>query len=254
VSTYFSTQPSFADCRPRVTCLIIAPVFFSAANYVLLGRIIKATGNRWTSITSVSFATIFVTGDIVCLSIQGAGGGIAGSAITDANANKGAYIMTGGVITQLVVTLCFVVVWAEFIYRYYLNKPVNKQYDFIATLPNWMVPRPMRSSNTGAIGEKKRSNSLSPTSSDVESAGVHRSTSVEVSPGKVTLYLTVLAATTLLIVVRSVYRSIELLGGWNGSIETNQNLFIALDASLMLVVLVIYSVFPPGMFDGTRFF
>lgn len=33
---------------------------------------------------------------------------------------------------------------------------------------------------------------------------------------------------------RSVYRSIELLRGWTGPVALNQNLFLALDALLMV--------------------
>ena len=39
-------------------------------------------------------------GDFICLVIQGAGGGIAGTADTHEDADHGALIMTGGVVVQ----------------------------------------------------------------------------------------------------------------------------------------------------------
>jgi hypothetical protein len=108
----------------RVVCTVVAPTFFSAANYIILGiplttvqvdkryRVSDAKTWFWGSeslltlsgpysiLTPRSFAIIFMTADFVCLVVQGAGGGIAGTADTTAGANNGAYIMTGGVVLQ----------------------------------------------------------------------------------------------------------------------------------------------------------
>ena len=51
-------------------------------------------------LTPRSFAIIFMFFDFCCLVVQGAGGGIAGTADTTEGSDNGAYIMTGGVILQ----------------------------------------------------------------------------------------------------------------------------------------------------------
>lgn len=48
------------------------------------------------------------------------------------------------------------------------------------------------------------------------------------------------------ILVRSVYRTIELLQGWRGNLITVERYFIALDAAMILVALFIFNVLNPG--------
>jgi len=55
---------------------------------------------KYSFITPRSFSIIFIFSDFCCLVVQGAGGGIAGTANTVDGANTGAYIMTAGVILQ----------------------------------------------------------------------------------------------------------------------------------------------------------
>ena len=48
------------------------------------------------------------------------------------------------------------------------------------------------------------------------------------------------------ILVRSVYRTIELLQGWRGYLITEERYFIALDGVMILVALLVYNVLNPG--------
>jgi hypothetical protein len=91
-----------------------------------------------------------VTGDIVSLAIQAAGGGIASTANTTEGANQGAQIMVGGVMWQMsafvspppprvfhvlvadsrarpVVMVAYTVLLVEFIVRYVMDAPVSRQ-------------------------------------------------------------------------------------------------------------------------------
>lgn len=89
---------------------------------------------------------MLMTADWVCLVIQAAGGGWAGTASDPAEANNGALMMSAGVIVQCQSPLCFsqtvrrltpsVVVsvvffglYGEFIYRWRNELPAVKQYD-----------------------------------------------------------------------------------------------------------------------------
>ncbi len=48
------------------------------------------------------------------------------------------------------------------------------------------------------------------------------------------------------ILVRSVYRTIELLQGWRGYLITRERYFIALDGAMIVVALVVYNALNPG--------
>jgi len=50
---------------------------------------------------------------------------------------------------------------------------------------------------------------------------------------------------TLFLVVRSIYRTVELLNGWSGYLETTQGFFF-LDAAPMIITCGIFVPFPPG--------
>ena len=56
----------------------------------------------------------------------------------------------------------------------------------------------------------------------------------------------------LMIYIRSVYRTVELLQGWSGYLITHENFFIALDASLMLGAVVVFHFIHPGWFLPTQ--
>lgn len=63
--------------------------------------------------------------------------------------------------------------------------------------------------------------------------------------------LMLLAAATLLsvacMIIRGVYRSIELLQGWRGELITDETYVIALEGSMMFVAVAVFNIFNPGM-------
>ncbi|MCJ1367956.1 hypothetical protein MMC16_007094 [Acarospora aff. strigata] len=63
-------------------------------------------------------------------------------------------------------------------------------------------------------------------------------------------HLMILSGATLLavacMIIRGVYRSIELLQGWRGALITSEKYTIALEGSMMILALVIFNVFNPG--------
>jgi len=52
----------------------------------------------------------------------------------------------------------------------------------------------------------------------------------------------------LLIYIRSIYRTIELLQGWSGYLITHQRYFIALDGSMMVPAVSIFNFVHPAWF------
>lgn len=60
------------------------------------------------------------------------------------------------------------------------------------------------------------------------------------------------AFSCLMIYIRSIYRTVELLQGWSGYLILHENFFIALDASLMLGAVVVFNFIHPGWFLPTQ--
>ena len=62
--------------------------------------------------------------------------------------------------------------------------------------------------------------------------------------------LAVTALSILMVYIRSIYRTIEMLQGWNGYLLNHEVYFVVLDASLMVVCGGIFNVIHPGWFLG----
>ncbi|KAF7713847.1 Uncharacterized protein PECH_000840 [Penicillium ucsense] len=65
------------------------------------------------------------------------------------------------------------------------------------------------------------------------------------------LFLYALAAATILLFIRAVYRVAELSGGFRGRLAQDEVLFMVLDGAMVLLACIILTVFHPGLaFDG----
>lgn len=97
--------------------LIIAPVFFSAALYVLLGKLIFDLGRGSSVLTAKWYAIIFCTCDVVSLIVQAIGGAQASTANTNDAMNMGTHIMVAGIAFQLFTMTLFGGLLADFLWR-----------------------------------------------------------------------------------------------------------------------------------------
>lgn len=59
--------------------LTLGPVFFAAAIYLCLGRIVVVYGEELSYLKPKTYTILFLTCDFVSLVVQGVGGGIAAS-------------------------------------------------------------------------------------------------------------------------------------------------------------------------------
>lgn len=185
----------------QITTLIIAPAFISGGEsveyftkvsvhaycvfrYVILARVIRAAGEQYSRLYARTYAIIFCSGDILSLVIQAIGGGTASAADTDEGAERGARIMVAGVILQLVVIVFYVMLLAEFWYRAYADRPVKQIRFKRGAVPPFGVP----------------------------SVAMRHSKNLQ-------LLMATLGLSTLLIFIRSIYRTIELLNGWRGPVS-----------------------------------
>ncbi|KAI1765038.1 RTA1-domain-containing protein [Hypoxylon sp. FL1150] len=102
----------------QIVTLIIGPVFFTAALYVLLGTFIVLLGRQYSLISARMYTIIFLSCDVISLVIQAAGGAMASSAASSqTDTHLGTSIMVAGVIFQLAAMTVFALLAVDFVRR-----------------------------------------------------------------------------------------------------------------------------------------
>lgn len=95
---------------------MLAPCFFSATVYGLLGMIIRSVGRRYSLLPGQAYLWIFCLADLVAIVVQAVGGAMSAIALSDdKSSTPGSRIMLGGIILQLACMIVFsalaAVVW-----------------------------------------------------------------------------------------------------------------------------------------------
>lgn len=140
---------------------------------------------------------LFVTCDVISLILQAVGGGWAASSdfpVPKAPTN----IMVAGIIFQLVSMIIFSLLACDFMYRAWRKKPYQRKVRKVVDEPIGETGSGATEGTEGSEGEKF---------DEVERSAVVRG------------WWWVMAGTaicSLMIIVRGVYRSVELVQGWNG--------------------------------------
>lgn len=102
----------------QICCLIISPVFNSAAVYLVLKHIVEVFGTDWSILNPKGYTQIFITADVISLVLQGTGGGLSATAIENpGQANLGSQIMIAGVSFQVVTLFLFSVMATTYALR-----------------------------------------------------------------------------------------------------------------------------------------
>ena len=182
----------------QITTLILAPTFFTAGIYIILGRLITVFGPSTSPISSNMYLWIFCTCDIVSLVVQAIGGAMAAEAVASdppRSSSTGTNIMVAGIVFQMFSVTIFAILFVIFLKRVLRNKRLG--------------------------------------------VGKHI--------GKKTAWL-IYASTfcTVMIYVRSIYRTIELAQGWTGYLITHEGYFLGLDGALMFLAVAVFNVVHPG--------
>ncbi|KAJ5616176.1 hypothetical protein N7537_001290 [Penicillium hordei] len=178
----------------QISTLIIAPTFFTAGIYVLLGRFIQLLGPESSFIKPSLYLWIFCTCDIISLVVQAVGGGLASGEADKIGGDTatGTNIMVAGIVFQLFSITIFAVCAVDF------------------------IRRTMRK---------------------------HLLQSVK---GSVIPLFAAMILSIVCIYIRSIYRTIELVQGWDGYLITHEAYFVALDGAMMVVSVVVFNVIHPG--------
>jgi len=202
----------------QTTATIIAPSFMSAANFTILGLIIKELGGHYSRLTPRWYVIVFVGFDLTALCIQAFGGAKSSMAVSKGkDPEPGAHIMLVGIIIQMVALTAYTVLGTEFIWRFCTDNPVRP--------PIFAVDD--SDSEMGIVTEKSGKPFM------------RRNTQI---------MLAALVCNTIFLFIRTVYRTIELTDGWTGSIITNQNLFNTLDGVPIVLATFILNAIHPGHF------
>jgi hypothetical protein len=107
----------FLTSNRNIIGLTIAPVFFTAAMYLTLSRVIRHYGVHNSFLSPGWYTGIFLTADIISLIGQSVGGGIADMSTTKSGSNTGVHIMVGGLAFQIVSMTFFSILVASFFLR-----------------------------------------------------------------------------------------------------------------------------------------
>ncbi|RDH28686.1 RTA1 like protein-domain-containing protein [Aspergillus welwitschiae] len=108
----------------QIATLIIAPTFFTAGIYIILGRLIRFFGTESSLLSPRMYLWIFCTCDLISLIVQAAGGALASAALSDPNGDTkpGTNIMVAGIIFQMAAITVFTICAADFLRRVVRHK------------------------------------------------------------------------------------------------------------------------------------
>jgi RTA1 like protein len=92
-------------------------VFFTAALYLTLARVIMHYGPQNSRLTPKAYTITFMCSDFIALVLQSAGGGIADQGSNQSTRNSGVHLMVAGLSFQVLSILIFMALCAEFFWR-----------------------------------------------------------------------------------------------------------------------------------------
>lgn len=179
----------------QITTLIIAPAFFTAGTYIVLGRLITSFGGEVSPLRPAAYLYIFCTADLISLVVQAIGGGMAASRYAQTppgDTTIATNIMVAGIVFQLFAIVVFSVLFALVIVR-----ALKTHSPLLNTLKmKWLIAA--------------------------------------------------IVFSVTCVVIRSIYRTIELLQGWTGYLITHEVYFIALDGWMMILAVAVFNFVSPG--------
>ncbi|OJJ94602.1 hypothetical protein ASPACDRAFT_37692 [Aspergillus aculeatus ATCC 16872] len=122
----------------QVLLILLAPIIFSAAIYMFLGRLIRATGHEELSFIRINILTkLFVLGDIICFFIQATGAGKLVNADTSSAKNSAQTTILVGLGLQVVFFLIFAL--CAIVFHARVSRPENKMNVNPALRLNWVL-------------------------------------------------------------------------------------------------------------------
>lgn len=197
-----------------LVCLTIGPVFFAAAIYLTLSRIIVHYGVKYTWFTPKRTSIIFMSCDFIALVMQAAGGAVADTADTKKISNQGTHLLVAGLAFQVLSLLFFVGVslqYARAVMRLRKGKDVA-------------VQNPHRYLKTLNLGG--------------------RTTKL------FNVFLVALSLATIFVLIRSIFRVAELWKGFDSKLANDEILFVIFESCMIMLAVAMLTLFHPGTVLG----
>lgn len=239
----------------QIITLVIAPVFVTAALYVMLGDLIRTRGEHFSVLKPKLYIAVFCTCDVIALVVQATGAAMASHAFdTGKDTTPGAHIVAGGVIFQLLTMLVFAFLYIIFLVR--SEKALKHRRGgtgYAATGPRrTRVGRGERPGSDAPIHLKESSsrpwNSHLHDQDDQDQDRLHHENDEELqtrAPVKDTLFVLAMWFSFVAVYVRSVFRAVQLLQGFRGYLGTHEKFFIGLDGVVMFLAIAVFNFVNP---------
>ncbi|KAH6673640.1 putative RTA1 domain protein [Halenospora varia] len=170
--------------------LILAPTFFAAGLYLILGGLIKQEGCESSPLPHRLYLWVFATSDFISILIQAVGGGLEGSAANaepPGDPTPGRIALIVGIIFQLVSSTVFAILLGLFCFRV-RSKLLSRKTKFL---------------------------------------------------------LSATTLSTLMIYMRLIYRTVELILGWTGYLAKHEPYFFVLEGTTMVICGGIFNFIHP---------
>ncbi|KAL8717124.1 MAG: hypothetical protein Q9225_005606 [Loekoesia sp. 1 TL-2023] len=205
IARTWASQCVYSDLafKIQISTLIFSPALFAAGIYIILGYIIHIFGLHTSPLTAKQYLWVFCTIDFFSLLLQAIGGGMASAAGSepDGNVKPGTDTMIAGIVFQLISNLVFACLFASVLAK---TCQTGKGILNVDDLSTSQTERPATTT--------KR---------------------LRILAGATTI-------STLALIARGVYRSIELIQGWRGYLITTKRYFIGLDGALMVIAVSVF--------------
>ncbi|RBR06401.1 uncharacterized protein FIESC28_11091 [Fusarium coffeatum] len=108
---------NFGGFMIQIVFITSGPVFYTAAIYVTLSKIIKHFAPEVSRFKPEVIWWIFIPADIVCLALQGTGGAL--STISQGSSQRGIDIALAGLSLQVVILVLFCALLGDYLWRYF---------------------------------------------------------------------------------------------------------------------------------------
>ncbi|KAJ0351211.1 hypothetical protein COL154_012985 [Colletotrichum chrysophilum] len=103
----------------EIVCITVAPVFFCAAIYVMLSKVIIALDRSISRFNPHLFYYVFIPCDIISLILQATGGALSSIANDKSQVQKGVNVSLAGLIFQVVTLVVFCILFADYLFAAY---------------------------------------------------------------------------------------------------------------------------------------
>ncbi|ODV90245.1 hypothetical protein CANCADRAFT_24188 [Tortispora caseinolytica NRRL Y-17796] len=206
----------------QIICLTIAPAFMMGGVYNIVGKIVVIYGQNLVShFKPATYSYVFIALDIVCLILQGAGGGMAAVALQNyENIDPGTNIMIAGIALQVAVMVLFMLVSLLIYFRI------------------------RKASKAGYYSAKPKN------APDVSSYKLYPELLAHTRKPFFKYFIIGTIIAVLFIFTRCVYRLFELGGGWRGHLMVEEGYFLVLDGLMLFLACLVLTVAHPGIAFG----